>query len=830
MQTINHGMMLHGQGRLGEAERVYRSILAGNPGQFDALRLLALVRYQQGQLREAHELIARAVAIKPQSPDALSVLMAVLLGLDRAVEALAVCDRILAIHPRDLDTLYNRALLLSRLRRFEEALAVYDKVLAREPGSLTVVFDRGNVLAELGRLAEATACYDKVLAGDPAHVGALTNRGNARLGLKHYREALADYDKVLAGKPDDINALGNRATALKELRRYDEALADCERALAIAPDAIGALITRGNVLLEFKRYEDALSSFQRALSVKPDDVDGLNNLGVALTHLQQIGEAIACFDRALAIDPRRARVLDNRGVALFAAGRFSDALESYDRALAIKPDDAGTLYHRGHALANLGRYGEAVEGWQRVLAIDPGHPHVLGSLAFYRLMICDWKEMERITDELVRALAEESRTIEPFTLLAYSVAPADQLRHTRQYVGNRMPTVSQLPPVEIRRRSGKIKVAYLSSSFHRHPTGWQIVELFERHDRSRFEVHGISYGPGDSSDIRARLVKSFDRFHDVMLRSDRDVAQLLRDLEVDIAVDLKGHTEQARPWILAYRPAPIQISYFGFTATMAVDFIDYILADRTVLPFDQQAHYSERIVHLPGCYWPNDSKRQVADQLPSRRSVGLPEDAFVFCCFNNSYKLTPQVFDVWMRLLRQVDGSVLWLLHTSELAMRNLCNEASARGVDPARLVFAPKMEISRHLARHRVADLFLDNLPVNAHTAASDALWVGLPVLTCTGPSFIGRVAASLLESADLPQLVTSSLEEYESAALVLAKDRERLQAVRCRLETSRLTKQLFDTNRLGRNIEAAYGTMYEIWQRGEAPRSFAVECVSSV
>ena len=611
---------------------------------------------------------------------------------------------------------------------------------------------------------------------------------------------------------------------------YDEALADCERALAIAPDAIGALITRGNVLLELKRYEDALSSFQRALSVKSDDVDGLNNLGVALTHLQQIGEAIACFDRALAIDPRRARVLDNRGVALFAAGRFSDALESYDRALAIKPDDAETLYHRGHALANLGRYGEAVEGWQRVLAIDPGHPHVLGSLAFYRLMICDWKEMERITDELARALAEESRTIEPFTLLAYSVAPADQLRHTRQYVGNRMPTVSQLPPVEIRRRSGKIKVAYLSSSFHRHPTGWQIVELFERHDRSLFEVHGISYGPDDSSDIRARLVKSFDRFHDVMLRSDRDVAQLLRDLEVDIAVDLKGHTEQARPWILAYRPAPIQISYFGFTATMAVDFIDYILADRTVLPFDQQAHYSERIVHLPGCYWPNDSKRQVADQLPSRRSVGLPEDAFVFCCFNNSYKLTPR-FSTYGCGCCGRSTAVCCGCCTRASSQCATCATRQARAGWTRRAWCSLRRRRSpaiwRGIAWPTCSSTIFRSTPIPRRAMRSGSGCRCSPAPARASSAGWQRACSS---SADLPQLVTSSLEEYESAALVLAKDRERLQAVRCRLETSRLTKPLFDTNRLGRNIEAAYGTMYEIWQRGEAPRSFAVECVSSV
>ena len=482
-------------------------------------------------------------------------------------------------------------------------------------------------------------------------------------------------------------------------------------------------------------------------------------------------------------------MLDNRGVALFTVGRFEDALASYDRALAIRPADAETLCHRGHALAFLGRYEEAISAWERVLAIEPGHPNALGSLAFYQLMVCNWKATERIATELARVLAAESMTVEPFTLLAYSVGAADLLRHTRRYVRSRMPAVTRFSSARARRSPEKMRVAYLSSSFNRHPTGWQIAELLELHDRARFEVVGISYGRDDGSDIRARLVKAFDQFHDVTLRSDRDVAQLLFDRQVDIAVDLKGHTEQARPWILAGRPAPVQVSYFGFTASMGVDFIDYVLADAVVLPFDQQEHYSEKIVHIPGCYWVNDCRRRVADEVPSRGAVGLPEDGFVFCCFNNSYKLTPQLFDVWTRLLQQVEGSVLWLLQTSELAMRNLRDEASARGIDPARLIFAPKMEISRHVARHRLADLFLDNLPVNAHTAASDALWVGLPVLTCLGHSFIGRVAASLLRAVGLPELVTTSLDEYEALALRLAQDPAQLRAIRQRLEANRLT-----------------------------------------
>jgi protein O-GlcNAc transferase len=366
------------------------------------------------------------------------------------------------------------------------------------------------------------------------------------------------------------------------------------------------------------------------------------------------------------------------------------------------------------------------------------------------------------------------------------------------------------------RPHGKLRIAYLSADFYRHATAFLMAQLFELHDRSRFEVLGVSFGQDDRSDMRARLLAAFDRFHDVGSRSDYDVAKLLHELEVDIAVDLKGLTLDCRPGILAYRPAPVQVSYLGYPGTMGADFIDYVIADPIVLPLDQQPLWTERIVHLPDCYQVNDSKRQISTRTPTRREVDLPERGFVFCSFNNNWKITPPVFDVWMRLLRAVDGSVLWLIWDNAAAERNLRREAAARGVDPARLVFAATLKVEEHLARHRLADLFLDTLPVNAHTTASDALWAGLPLLTCCGESFSGRVAASLLAAVDLPELVTSNLADYEALALRLATDPTLLRAFRKRLEQNRSTSALFDTDRFRRHIEAAYLTMWERFARG--------------
>jgi len=372
-------------------------------------------------------------------------------------------------------------------------------------------------------------------------------------------------------------------------------------------------------------------------------------------------------------------------------------------------------------------------------------------------------------------------------------------------------------------------IAYLSADFHRHATAYLMAELFERHDRSRFEVIGVSFGVDDKSDMRRRLVAAFDQFYDVRRKRDEEVAKLLHDLQVDIAIDLKGYTQDSRPGILAYRPTPIQASYLGFPGTMGAEFIDYIIADETVVPFDHQPFYAEKIVHLPDCYQVNDTKRNIAERTPTRQEAGLPERGCVFCCFNNNWKITPEVFSVWIRLLHAVEGSVLWLFRDNESAERNLRKEAQARGIDPARLVFAGRLPLEDHLARHRLADLFLDTLPCNAHTTASDALWVGLPVLTCMGNAFAGRVAASLLKAIGLPELVTHSIEDYEALALRLAKDPSLLEGYRNRLATNRLTHPLFDTDRFRHHIEAAYLQMWEIWQRGEQPRSFAVEALQT-
>jgi len=689
-------------------------------------------------------------------------------------------------------------------------------------------------LSDLGRHEDALASYERALALRPGNVQALGNRGAALADLGRYEEALASYEQALALAPDHPALLDQQGSALAKLSRYEEALASYLKALLARPDYAVAHYHRGNVLAKLKRYGQALASYDKAIALQPDYSDAHDNRGNALAVLKRHEEALASYDRALALAPGSAATLTNRGNALKALKRYEEALKDYDAALALAPGAAETLYNRANLLKETKHYGEALACYDKARALDPGHADALGFIDA-ALHTCDWGRTEGVLATVAAEIAHGRSPVTPFTLLGFSDDPALHLQCARNYIAAGLaPAPEPLWKGEARRHD-KLRIAYLSADFQAHATAFLIAQLIELHDRSRFEVHAISFGRDDGSAMRERLVKAFDRFHDVAQMSDEAAAGLIHDLKIDIAVDLKGYTQDARPEILRYRPAPVQVSYLGFPGTMGGDFIDYVIADPVVLPFAQQAHYCERIVHLPDCYQPNDAMRVIAaPSLPSpasgggkgggRAEAGLPEEGFVFCSFNNNYKIRGPIFDIWMRLLARVPGSVLWLLRDNPWAEANLRREAQARGVAPERLVFAERMPLDRHLARHALANLFLDTLPYGAHTTASDALWAGLPVLTCQGASFAGRVAASLLRNVHLEELVCHSLEEYESTALRLASDGVSLDIARAKLAQRRHDAPLFDSNLHRRHIEAAYRRMWEIAQSGP-PQSFAVE-----
>ena len=701
------------------------------------------------------------------------------------------------------------------------------------PEFFSALMNRGSILHDLGRGEEALASYDKALAIKPDHAVALCRRGHALYHLDRLAEAIANYDRALEIAPDDAETLNVRGLALRRLQRFEEALASCDRALAIKPDLAAVHNSRGVILQDLKRFEDALASYDRALALDPDLADALSNRSTALRELHRPEAALASCERALAIRPDYVEALNNRGLAQSALRRFTDALDSYDRALGIAPDDGEAVgnrrralfYNRGVVLFKLGRYEAAIADFERALTGDPAAFRQLpGLLLHARMQCCDWRAFGDDVGRVLRDVRAGTCASGPFTLLAAAASAGDQLAGARAWVRDTCAAAAAPIWNGERYRHDRIRIAYLSGDFHEHPMAYLMAGVFERHDRAKFETFAISFGPERPGPMRSRLDAAFDHMLDVRHLSDRDVAHQLRDREIDIAVDLMGHTLDARPRICAQRPAPVQVGYLGYPGTTGTDYMDYILADRFVIPTPSRTLYSEQVVYLPDTFQGNDRARPIA-QTVSRTAAGLPDHGFVFCSVHKNDKITPEMFDVWMRLLRAVEGSVLWLFAANAAVVRNLQREAGTRGVAPDRLIFAPRLPYAQYLAEYRLADLFLDTLPFNGGATASDALLAGLPLVTVAGEAFAARMAGSLLHAAGLPELVTHSLEDYEALALGLGQDSERLGAIRAKLDRNHASCPLFDTDRFTRHLEAAYLTMWQRVQRGLPPAGFAVE-----
>jgi predicted O-linked N-acetylglucosamine transferase (SPINDLY family) len=712
-----------------------------------------------------------------------------------------------------------------RAGRLAEAERIYRQVLKVEPRNADALYFLGVIAHQVGSHESAVQLIEEAIGLGPPNPHFHNDLGEAYRALRRPEKALSSYDGALAIKPDYADALDNRGLALQELGRCEEALASYDKALAIDPGFAEALNNRGNALQELKRHEEALASYDKALAIKPGFAKAANNRGVALEELRRHDEALASYDAALALKPDYAEALDNRGLALYELKRYEEALACYDAALAIKPDLAQALYHRGNALNELERYEGALASYDKALAIKPDYAVAHASSVHLRQHLCEWAGLEVEFQRLRARLADdESGEIAPFTLFAIpGIQPGEQLSCARRFAEGACGASLACPPLwtaQSQADGEKLRIGYLSADFRDHPVGQLVVETIEFHDRNRFEVFGYSYGVDDRSSIRRRLQGAFDTFRDVARMSDGDAARLILDDRVQILVDLTGYTRNARLAITALRPASVQVSWLGYPGTLGHPRLaDYIIGDTMVSPPAQRDHFSESLALMPHCFQPNDRQRAIAER-PTREAVGLPPEGFVFSCFNQSFKLNAQMFDVWCRLLAAVPGSVLWLLGDTAPMQRNLRREAQQRGISEERLIFAPRVAPAQHLARLQVADLFLDTLPCNAGATGSDALWAGLPLVTCIGETFAGRYAASLLAAAAVPELVTRSLEEYGALARKLATDTNHLAQIRAKLAANRATCALFDSRRFTRDLE---DLLQRIWTEHRAGRESA-------
>lgn len=644
------------------------------------------------------------------------------------------------------------------------------------------------------------------------------------LGLDHilkekWTKAEEELKASLQYIPNRLSTLTNLCATLIKLKKFQEASDLIVRTLALDSKNPELILSQGLLFSERCRYHDALASYNKAIELKPDYAEAWNNRGVALGHLKRYEEAFLSYQRSIELMPNNAEVWSNRGVMLRDLKRYEEALASYERAIKVNPKHAKSWSNRGVALNDLKHHEEALTCYVRAIELNPDFDFILGDLVHTQMKICDWVNLDRRRQILEEKILAMEKVTNSFAILGLFDNPELQKLCAEIYAKERLVLPSQPGVIEKRARPEKVRVGYFSADFHNHATMYLLAELFELHNKNHFEIYAFSFGQKHNDEMRRRVEKAVDQFFDVAQLSDSAIVALSREQKIDIAIDLKGNTKDSRPQIFAERAAPIQVSYLGYPGTLGTQYLDYLVADPILITADTEEAYSEKIIYLPHSYQANDSKRKVSRRIFLRQEVGLPTKGVIFCCFNNNWKIVPEIFDCWISILQSVDGSVLWLFKDNPTAAKNLIKEAEKRGVDPNRLVFAELMPHADHLARYKLASLFLDTFPYNAHTTASDALWAGVPVLTLQGRSFAARVAASLLSNIGVPELITHSKEAYVSLAIELALTPEKLTHIKAKLECNRLNTPLFNTKLLAKHIESAYQSAYDRYYSGLPP-----------
>ncbi|WP_347986943.1 tetratricopeptide repeat protein [Methylomonas sp. AM2-LC] len=853
------GNALLSLGQLTTAVDSYNQALLLRPAYAEALNNRGIALQNLGQLDQALLSFDAAIAINPDYANAYNNRGLVLKALGRIPEELACYTQAIRFKPDFAEAFNNQGLALYGLQQYSQAAESFSQALAIKPGYAKAHYNLGNVLTAQQLYAQAVTHYETAVSLQPQFVEAYMYCGLAYKNLQNFQAALLCFDQAIKLSPNYAEAHHNRGLALHCLHRYVEALDSYAHGYALKPEQDEAYFTnRGLSFLALGKHTEAIDCFERVLAINPQHVEACFNYANALNNLQRYREALPVYQRVIALQPELAfaylqlgkvqhqlkyffaaldsyrqtmKLVPEHAEAYFLCGntlqqihQYQGAADNYRLALVHQPDHVAAHFGLGLALHELKRYQEACVVYDQATALDPDYQFLAGARFSTKIQICDWRDYAQETAHLLSRIAEGEKTLSPFTLLAMTDNLAVQGKIAALWTGLNYPERFELPALAPYTNHTRIRVGFFSADFRNHPVAFLTAQMFELFDRSQFELLAFSFGPEAKDEMRVRLEAGFDQFHNINGKSDYEVALLARQLELDIAVDLSGLTGYCRTGIFSYRPAPTQVNYLGYAGSVPVTYMDYIIGDPVLIPAHCMHLYSEKVVHLPDSFMVTDSQRQIADKVFSRAEMGLPETGVVFCCFNNHFKITPYVFASWMRILQAVPGSVLWFSPNPE-AETNLKQAAEQQGISGERLLFSQRLpSIAEHLARHQLADLFLDTLPYNAHATAMDALWAGLPVLTCAGESFASRVAASLLSALGLPELIVYTPQAYEEQAIELALQPEKLAKLKAKLAENRLNAALFDTERYTRNLEAAFIAMHKRNHAGLAPEHLRV------
>ena len=780
--------------------------------------------YSNRQYQEAIDQIKSLNESYPNIPFLFNLIGACYKALGNLNGSIKMFDTAVKIKPDYAEAYKNMGITFKELDQKEQAIESLKKAIEIDSNYVDAYYHLAITLKDLKRLEESLLNYKKVIEINPNFAQAHNNLGNLYKDLNQSNEAIESYKKALKIQPNFAQAHNNLGNAFKDLERPDDAIKSYKKAIEIKSDFAEAFYNLGISLKKIRNLDEAIISLNEAIALKPSFAEAHNNLGSCFTLLGQISKAVVCYKNALNIKPDYAEAHNNLGNALNLIGRVKSAIKSFEKAIIFDAGFAEAHMSLANIFKKLKEGDKSLAFYEKSATINPDLDYLFGDILNIKMHLSIWKDLSINLDELRERIKNKKKVIDSFNLMGLIDEPSLQRIATEISINSAYPRNNTLPKINPYSKHTKIRIGYFSADFREHPVGYLTAGLYELHDRDHFEIHAFSFGIASNDELNLRIKAGVDHFHDVDLMSHKEVALLARSLEIDIAVDLGGFTENARTNIFALTAAPIQLSYIGYLGTMGADYYDYLIADPIMIPQENQKHYVEKIVYLPS-FQVNDSKDLPPDTILSRKDAGLPEKGFVFCCFNNTYKFTPTIFDSWARILKAVKDSVLIIYANNELSKTNLIKEIKKRGLDPERLILGKSIPKPQYLARYRVADLFLDTHPYNAGTTASDALKMGLPMLTYLGRSYQARMGASIVNALNLPEMVTNSLEEYESLAIELATNPDKLKKIKEKLQSNLTTAPLFDTPLFTKNIESAYTQMYERHHAGLKPDHIYVE-----
>ena len=832
-KLLKTGLMYHQTGQLKKAEEAYTRILEADPNQPDALHLSGVIAHQFGKPESAISFIKRALLLDSSQPFFHNNLGNAFSAIGDQSEAIVCFRKAIQLNPKYAEAHSNLGDMLQIQKDIDGAVDEYKKALELKPDLTEAAINLGHVLRIQGKFEEAIYWYQFTLKKNPGNPDAHYYIGAVYFDRKDYNSAIFFLKKALSIDSNHVDAHFKLGMTKKEMGHWDEAIYYYQKTLSINPDLAETYTNMGLVYKAQQRLSESVLCYRKALQLNPDLPEAHNNLGTCLQELGKFREAISSFRKALQIRPGYAEALVNVGNTLQRIGQSNESIAYYRKALSVNPDFAQAYYHMGVAFQDQRKAANAIPCFQKAMALYPDLKKADCYLFFQLQQTCSWEKLDDLRHKIDRFTDEDlkkgNKTNEmPFLSLIRHQDPKRNLLIAESWsknISRRMSGLDVKFTFDLKRSSQKkIKVGYLSNRFRRAPTGQLTVSLFGLHNRDEFEIHCYSYGKDDGSIFRKRIMNDCDRFIDITNLGDVEAAKCIFNNDVDILVEMKGYTRNNRLGVSALRPAPVQISYLGFTGTTGADFIDYIITDRIVTPEPQSYHYSEKFIYMPNCYMVNSHKPVVSNRKWKREDFGLPEDGFVFCSFGLPYKIDCVLFDSWMKILENVPNGILWLLEANETVKKKLMLEAESRGISPERLTFSKKLPLEEHLARHRLADLVLDTLTNNGHTTTSDALWAGVPVLTLQGNHFMSRVSSSLLTAIGMQELIVHSLKEYEDFAIRLARSPDKIDVICQKLEKNRLVSPLFDTPKFTRNLENAYKSIWDIYMSGQDPRRIDV------